>query len=206
MKVLVGYSSAHGSTREIAQFIGKILQIYDLEVTVADAEAVSDAQQYDTFVLGTAIHAGIWLQGMLQFMDRFRDVLARKPTYFFITCIRILEEDGYEHVMENYLHHDILKSINVREVIPFAGKLEFEAVDWEDRWLLAVRYDGQIMPGEYRDDYRNWQTIASWAHKIADELGAVPNFKDTDSSGQSEQGSGGASSELDSESSDVVQS
>jgi menaquinone-dependent protoporphyrinogen oxidase len=211
MKLLVAYASAHGSTAEIAQFMGRILAAYDIDVTVANVADVEDVSEYDTFVLGSAVHANIWLQEMLQFIDRFHKQIEPKTCFFFITCIRILEEGGYEHVIREYVNRKLLEALNVREVVAFAGKLEINAVDWDERWLLALRYDGATVPGRFNHDYRDWEAIAKWTISIAKELGAVPFLQIRPAEhGSPQEGTMGApqqqqTTEYDTEASDVIQ-
>ena len=170
MNVLVGYASAHGSTAEIAEFIGKELAKRDFNVTVSNVADVQSLDGYDAFVLGSAIHAQMWLTEMSQFLERFRGKLTNMPVAFFITCIRVLEPDGYEHSLHDYVNHRILKQFHLKELTAFAGRLEMDAVDWNERWTLAARYDGAEPPGNYNQDFRNWQTIQAWSQKVADKF------------------------------------
>ena len=94
MKILVAYASAHGTTGEIATFISNTLEVYGADVTHASVETIEDIKGYDAFILGSAIHEGIWLRSMMLFIDKFEAELAQKPVYFFISCIRIVEADG----------------------------------------------------------------------------------------------------------------
>ena len=170
MKLLVAYASAHGSTAEIAEFIGKELGKREFDVTVQDTAEVQSLEGYDALVLGSAIQAGMWLTEMSQFLDRFQPVLAVKPIFFFVTCIRVLEPDGYKHVMQEYLYHQVLDKMNIKAVTAFAGRLELDAVDWDERWTLAARYDGANPPGTYNRDFRDWNKIRAWSQHIADIL------------------------------------
>ncbi|MBE0688492.1 MAG: hypothetical protein IH587_00040, partial [Anaerolineae bacterium] len=109
MNVLVGYASAHGSTAEMAEFIGRLLRAYDVNVTVSALNDVQDCSDYDLFVLGSAIHAGMWLQEMSLFLERCADALKSHRTNLFITCIRVLEPNGVEHCLEYYVHQPTLE-------------------------------------------------------------------------------------------------
>lgn len=170
MKILVGYASAHGSTAEIAQSIGDTLKARQFNVTVANVSDVQSVDPYDVFILGSAIHAGMWLKELSQFLTQFGDQIKGKPFYLFVTCIRVLEPDGYQYVIDNYVHHHVIDPLGVREVQPFAGKLDLNQVDWDERWTLAARYDGSGTPGSYNHDFRNWDVIKAWAQRVADAL------------------------------------
>lgn len=170
MNILVGYASAHGSTAEIARFMANIFTEHGLKATSADVAGITSIDDYDAFVLGSAIHGGMWLTEMSQFLAQFDEKLDKKPVYFYVTCVRILEDGGYQHVIEEYVNHRVLDKIGVREVAAFAGRLEMKAVDWEERWTLAARYDGSEPPGTYNNDFRNWDTIRAWTVKVAEQL------------------------------------
>lgn len=170
MKVLLAYASAHGSTAEVAQRIGKTLSAQGLDVTVVPVQTVSSVADYDVFVCGTPVHAGTWLPEMTNFLKSFRGQLANKPVYFFITCIRVMEQHGYEHVMEFYMIPEVLQKLNVRDTVAFAGKLDLKEVDWNERWTLAARYDGSTWPSNFDGDFREWPKIDTWAEKIAADI------------------------------------
>lgn len=177
MKILVTYASVHGSTGEVATFVGRLLQAYSAEVDCLPVEAVKDVLEYDVVVAGSAIQEGMWLQGFSVFLGRFANDLAKKPLYLFITCIRVLEQGGYYHALNNYLHARTLEKFNVCDTTAFAGKVKLDTIDWNERWLLTLRYDGAELPQHLNTDYRDWYTIASWANKIALELKLQPSFE-----------------------------
>jgi menaquinone-dependent protoporphyrinogen oxidase len=176
MKILVSYASAHGSTAEIAEFIGRLLTVLGAEVTVASASDVHDISTYDAVVVGSAIHANMWLQAMSQFLERFEVQLRERPTFLFITCIRVMETSGREHVLHEYLYHPTLEKIGVSPdaVGVLAGKIEINAISWEERWLLASNYDGTEASKLVNHDYRDWAAIGEWTMGIARALKLKP--------------------------------
>jgi menaquinone-dependent protoporphyrinogen oxidase len=54
-RVLVAYATKHGSTREIAERIGRTLPAAGLEASVVEARAVQDVTAYDAVILGSAL-------------------------------------------------------------------------------------------------------------------------------------------------------
>lgn len=182
MKILVAYASAHGSTREIGEFIGRILGVYDAEVTIANVSDVQSLDDYDVYVLGSAIHGGLWLHEMSAFTDRFAKPLAQKPIYFWITCIRALEASGREHALKYYIDHKALQSFDMRDIAVFTGKLYADAITRQEQWYLAANYDGKILPGNIKHDFRDWPVIAAWAHQIAKDLHLQPAFEQPEAS------------------------
>ncbi len=174
MKILVAYASAHGTTGEIAKFIANSLSVYGADVVHKAVETVESVKEYDAFILGTAIHEGIWLREMMLFIDKFEAELAEKPVYFFVTCIRIAEADGYEHVMKNYMDTKTLGKLKVKNVNAFGGAIQLKEIDWNERWTLGLRYDGTNLQSRLNADYRDWYAIGAWTNNIAKDLAIKP--------------------------------
>ncbi len=170
MKVLIAYASRHGSTKEVAQFIGDVLKEHDIDVTVQLADQVQSVAGYDAFVIGSPIYGGMWLTELSHFLEKFKADLAAKPVHLWIMCIRVLEPDGLAHASKEYIHQPTLNEIGVQDVAFFAGKLDLSTIDWNERWTLAARYDGDALPGSRNDDYRDWDAVRSWAKKVREEL------------------------------------
>ncbi len=173
MKVLVGYATVHGSTADVAQRIGDVLAQRGHEVTVADVKTLTHVDHYDAFVLGSAIHAGTWLPELKSFVKAFETQLISNPTYLWVTCIRVMEEFGMSHVMDFYMEPELTAKLDVRSKMAFAGKLDLEAVDWDERWSLAARYDGHAWPTNFDGDFRDWDKIVDWATATANDLESV---------------------------------
>jgi menaquinone-dependent protoporphyrinogen oxidase len=171
MNILVAYATTHGSSAEIAQFMGKVLEERGHQPTISNVAHVNTVENYDAFVLGSPIYVGTWMPELSNFLKAFAPALNAHPVYLWVACIRILEENGQEHVLEFYLQHDLLCEINVREVGTFAGRLNLEETDWNERWTLAARYDGGTWPSSFNGDFRNWEKIRLWAEGVADDLG-----------------------------------
>ncbi len=177
MKILIAFASAHGSTGEVAEFIGRLLRAYDAEVDVMNVRDVRDLSGYDLFILGTAIHGGLWLEAMCDFTERNLGKLGAKPSYLWINCIRAVEPDGVKHARESYIESGVVEALDLRDIAIFAGKLNTNAIDWKEHWLLASDYDGRLIPGRINYDFRDWPAIATWAQGIARALNLKPTFK-----------------------------
>jgi menaquinone-dependent protoporphyrinogen oxidase len=177
MKMLIAYASAHGSTGEVGQFLQRVLSVYDVEVTAANVKQIISVTPYDVVILGTAVQDGMWLHELFEFIDRFDNELSQKPCYLWLNCIRVLEADGYEHALTHYVHQPTLDKLNIHNVAVFAGKLKLDTINWDERWLLSLRYDGVERPAFMNKDFRQWEVIAAWGNKIAHELNLIPAFE-----------------------------
>lgn len=176
MKVLVAYASAHGSTAEIAHFMKRILEAYDLEVDVANVEETESVDGYDAYILGSAVHGGMWLPSLSGFIQKFGAAMKSQPVYLFITCVRVMDEGGRDHVLKYYVYDDALNDLGVQKehIGIFAGLLDYGNIDGNEQWLLASLYDGDTPPGTRQDDYRDWVAISSWTGEVALLMGARP--------------------------------
>ena len=172
MNILIAYATKKQSTQEIADFIAKILIKYNHHVTVANCDSVTEISEYDTVILGTGIYKGRWLPAAETFLRRFMNDLADKPLFYFSVCIRLLEKDGYAHVMQEYIPEHLLNQLNnIQGKTAFAGKLDYADIDWHERWTLSVRYDGNADPlDHFVEDHRDWKIIAEWAETVVTKL------------------------------------
>ena len=83
MLVLVGYASAHGSTRQIAERVGSRIGRSGATVRVAPVGELHGLEPYDAVVLGSAIHNGAWLPEATEVVRANAEVLAAKPVWLF---------------------------------------------------------------------------------------------------------------------------
>ena len=82
-KVLVVHASQFGSTRQIAERIGRRLQEGGVDVTVVPAEGAPDPAAFDGVVIGSAVHGGHWLAAATGYARRHRASLSRRPVWLF---------------------------------------------------------------------------------------------------------------------------
>lgn len=169
MNTLIAYASRHGSTAEVAEFIGTVMTEQRIRVTIQPVGQVMSLDPYDAVLLGSPIHSGMWLPEMALFVQRWQQQLERRLTYLWVTSIRVLEADGVDYVMDNYLPRALMRQMNVRSVAAFAGKLDLARVNWSERWTLAARFAGEPPCGDFRD----WDLIRDWAEAIVADMRVV---------------------------------
>ncbi|MEL6404321.1 MAG: flavodoxin domain-containing protein [Chloroflexota bacterium] len=174
--VLIVYASPHGSTADIAIFMGRLLQVYDTQVTVLHADDVESVAPYDAFILGSAIHSSMWLPSLSRFMFRFAETLAEKPVFLYLVCIIALEQGGAERAITEFVWQEALDKINIpkHHRQAFAGRLDWERITGDEEWIIKGTYKGQQLNEIASGDYRDWETIAGWIHKLASALALSP--------------------------------
>ncbi len=168
--ILVGYASVHGSTAEIAHYIGQILAEKHFSVSVQSVTEIKSLESYDAYVLGTPVQTGMWLKPMLSFIHRNRDTLATCPVFAWMTCVRILEPGGFDHAMQHYVPPDLYRLPMLRDLQIFPGRLRPEDLNSDERWTIYLRYDGAEKMSNLRGDFRDWGHIKEWAEHIAAQL------------------------------------
>lgn len=169
MKILVGVSSKHGATAEIAEELGKALGAAlqerdvgsdDETIDVHPAERVTSVNDYDAVVLGSAVYAGHWLKPARELVERHAEALSERPTWLFssgpIGEPPKPEEDPVEVA-------GILEDTGAREHRVFAGKIDKRTLGFAEKAvMLALRAP--------EGDFRDWEAVRQWAESIAETL------------------------------------
>ena len=161
MKVLIVYASRHGSTKEIAEAIGGVLELRGLDAKVVDAAMAFGILSYDAIIVGSAVFSGKWMQSARSFVEIYKNELAQRPLWLFSSGpigepLKPADDEAV-HIQ------DIAAAVGAREHQLFAGKLDKGTLGFGERALAtAVRAQ--------EGDFRNWDTITAWANHIADAL------------------------------------
>jgi menaquinone-dependent protoporphyrinogen oxidase len=166
MKLLTGYASEHGSTREIAERIGARIASHGHAVDVRAMSGAQSPEGYDAVVLGSAIHNQKWLPQATGFVHRNLDVLAARPVWLFSVGMpgalrgpwRRLAMREEPKVIADFRDavrprdHRLFSGVVHRDDLPLAGRLVFRAM------------------GCHYGDYRDWVQIDTWSDDLATQL------------------------------------
>lgn len=175
MRLLTAYASAHGSTAEVARFIADIWRKRGVDTHVAAIGSAPSLAAYHACALGSPIHSGLWLPEMATFVRRSRELLAKKPVYLWLNCLRVLEPAGYAYVTNNYLPNILDRKLAFRKIGVFAGKIDLATINEDERWTLTFRYDGREDLDRLAGDFRDWKKIGDWAEQVAADLKMLSN-------------------------------
>ncbi len=180
VKVLVAYASKAGSTREIAEFIGKRLGECGLAADVQDVSSVRRVADYDAYVIGSAVYMFHWIKEAKQFVIKNRALLAVRPVWLFSSGpiglqktdpkgrdLRDASVSGPKEIDE------LAGAVKPRDHRIFFGALYGDkiggAMGLTYRFMLRSKTVRESMPD---GDYRDWKDIEAWVNSIADSLSA----------------------------------
>lgn len=90
--ILVAYASKHGSTRQVAQEIGKTLTEEGATVDVLEAKDVKDVSRYSAAVIGSAVYGGKWMREAIDLIKNNRETLNKMPVAYFVVCMKMRED------------------------------------------------------------------------------------------------------------------
>lgn len=168
MRILVAYASKHGSTQEIAEFIGKTITDSGIDVDVYYIGAVTNLTDYDGVVIGSAVYAEQWRPDAAQFIRLRVDVLAEKPVWLFSsgptghgTPTDLLGGFVFPNNLEPYR-----QKIAPQDTVVFHGNLDLTKLTLAEL-MIVNGYGGPL------GDYRQWETIRQWADNIVTTLAKI---------------------------------
>ncbi|HNY89960.1 MAG TPA: flavodoxin domain-containing protein [bacterium] len=176
MQILITYSSGFGTTREVAEKIGQILQKADLlSVDLLPIDEVSTVAPYDTVILGSSIRAGHPLANMVDFIALHRHHLESKRVAIFLVCLCANSEEGRCKAMEDQLPQLLRRFPNLHPfaVEAFGGKIDFDKLNPVMRKLMRHVLEQSGLPADGSVDTRDWKLIEQWALRLRDELASA---------------------------------
>lgn len=163
-KILVTYASRGGSTRSVAEAIGKSLAEAGAQVDVLPVQEVTDLAPYRAVVAGSAIQAAQWLPEAMQFVQAHQAELSRKPFAAFLVCMTLAMKNS------DYRKHVATWLDPVRRLVKpvseglFAGVLDLRQVrSLGDR----LKFRLSVLIGVWAEgDHRDWNAIHAWAESL----------------------------------------
>jgi len=168
MAILVGYASAHGSTRGIAERIASRLVEAGHEVEMQDLCRNEHFGEYDAFVLGSAVHGRAWLIEASEAVLANREILRHRPVWLFSVGMPAALRGPWRALAdkeEPMVSAPLRKAITPREHRLFSGVFRPEHISFTGRVMfraMGCRYG----------DYRDWEAIDEWAQGIARQITA----------------------------------
>ena len=154
MTTLIVTSSAHGSTREIAERVAEVLRTSQAVPTVVeDVEgAAAWLTTADAVIVAAPVYTGSLAADARAFLDTRRAELADLP-------LVILASGGAPELARPV--REKLESYGPREVAYFRGALVEERLGRLEKLKL------KLSRNEHYGDYRDWDAIEAWAKSLS---------------------------------------
>jgi menaquinone-dependent protoporphyrinogen oxidase len=163
-KILIAYASKSGTTREIAEAIGKTLSDKGTSVCVQPAKSVGSIDEYRAVVIGSGIRMGRWLPEAEDFVRRNQTRLSQVPTAFFTVHLLHLDDGDVSRAQRETYTQVVRQMLTPTTEVYFSGRLEFARLSIFDRWVSkAMKAQEQ--------DLRDWEKIRVWSEELCPTLG-----------------------------------
>lgn len=174
MDVLVGYASAHGSTRGVAERIAGRLVGHGLGARARSVDEIVEVTPYDAVVVGSAVHNGAWLPGAVRFLHRNADLLRERPVWLFTVSAVGETSSFFPERLGRWMYRrrkEPKELAALRREVRARGHHAFAGAIQRDHWPLPGHVLLRTLRGTY-GDHRDWADIDAWSHRIARELTA----------------------------------
>ncbi|MCO5175443.1 MAG: hypothetical protein M9890_00465 [Thermomicrobiales bacterium] len=178
MRILVAYASKHGATAGIADRIGMELRCAGSDVDVLPIDEVGAVEQYDAYVIGSAVYVGSWMKLGLKFVQQHAPVLSARPLWLFSSGplgSGTTDDEGNDlrETTRPKQHAELEALLRPREHRIFFGALDRSGFGLSERLIAAMPGSDKLLP---EGDFRDWADIEAWAQDIAAALEVVPTM------------------------------
>jgi menaquinone-dependent protoporphyrinogen oxidase len=162
-RILVAYASVRGSTKEIAQAIGKELQAAGHSVDVMEMKSVLSLEDYHAVVIGAPLYMGKAVGDVGKFVKRHHDALATRPVAAFTVGVTPIGNKSEEIENAMKIFRRALAPLEPVAATIFAGKVDPAKLPFFQKWIWQ-KVKGPV------GDFRNWDAITQWAREIPAKL------------------------------------
>lgn len=172
--LLVTYDTIHGSTAEVAEYIGNDLCDQGFRVDLRLVTNVEDIGKYDAIIVGSAIYQFTWLRDAKNFLKRNQTALAQLPIAYFIVgaSMSVDTPETREEVKKAFVDPVLEKfpEITPLSIGLFGGAVDFDTNDYNLFEWVVLKILGFILGYTEGADWRNWDAIDTWSKELAEEL------------------------------------
>ena len=168
-KILVGYATRYGSTKEVAEAVAATLRERGLEVDSQPVRQVRGLDGYRAVVLGAPLYIGRWLKDMPSFLSHHRQALMERPVAIF-TLGPTRAGEGEGQGVRAQLDQELAKFPWLKPVASelFGGKYDPAKLRFPDS--LLARLPASPLYQMPASDVRDWTAIRAWASSLAAKL------------------------------------
>jgi menaquinone-dependent protoporphyrinogen oxidase len=165
LKVLVAYATKYGGTREIAERIGLVIRESNYSVDVIPVDEVPGLGEYGAVVLGSAVYVGQWRKEAAAFLKDNEEDLSKCHVWLFSSGPT--GKGDPDELMEGFHFplslQPVADRIHPRDIVFFHGILDLKKLGLPEK-IVVKGIKAPI------GDYRDWDSITSWAQSIVEAL------------------------------------
>ena len=182
MRALVAYGSKYGSTKEIAERIGKNLAQSGMAVDVRDVKEDPDVKvsDYDLAVIGSGIYAGKWMKPVKKFLANGTAAKGKCKVAVFACCMDAADPKLVEDASKRYLA-DVVAETKADPVATglFAGVVDFNKYGFVVKGIMKSIVSKRVEEKDGKEaaanmpmvtDNRDWNSIDAWSKDLAAKL------------------------------------
>lgn len=172
-KILIAYGSNYGSTREIAEHLGKYLrdkgfEIDSLNLNTQKRKFSMNLDKYEGFIIGSGIYAGSWTSKITKFIKKNAAALKQKDIAAFAVCGESHNPDRIEIARINYVEKYLKKYGIIPDFgIAFAGVLDLSSTTpyskLEQKIIRMINKKDSAVLMHEKNDFRNWEIVEKFA-------------------------------------------
>ena len=180
MKVLVAYASKADATKGIAEFIGERLRRRGVTVEVHDVGSTLGVEDYDAFIVGSAVYMFHWLKEAREFVSKNQSLLSKHPVWLYSSGpVGLTKTDSKGHDMRDVSVsgpkelEELAEAAKPLDHRVFFGALCSDKLGGAMGLTLKIMRRSKAVRESMPDgDYRDWEDIGAWADSIVDALAA----------------------------------
>ncbi|MGE5465395.1 MAG: flavodoxin domain-containing protein [Betaproteobacteria bacterium] len=173
MKALIVYGTRGGSTKQIAEEIGKVFGGQGYAVTVKDAKDTRgvDVNVFDLVVVGSSVWANMWKRQATGFLKKNAKKLANKKVALFSSGLA-----GDDPANMAAANQSIAKAaakfpaIKPLALAYFGGCVNFDSPSFMARLManaMKKDFEKKGIDTSKPVDHRDWDAIRKWAADVA---------------------------------------
>lgn len=165
---LITFASRYGATKEIAERIAEVFRQAELQTDVYPVDGIRDLKLYKAVILGSAVYMGKWRKEAVEFLQIHEKSLAHRPVWLFSSG-PTGDGDPVELVGRKRLPavlQPIADRIHPCDIAVFHGFINPDKINFIEKWAIKSLVKKPF------GDFRDWDSIDSWARSIADTLTA----------------------------------
>ncbi len=156
-KILIAYATMAGSTKEVAETVGKELKQAGLDVDILPVEGVKSLSGYDAVVLGSAVRAFHLLPKTTRFLRKFKKSIQEIPFVAFLVCLVMTEDTPERRATATKFARPMAKVKQPMALGLFGGVMDPSK-------LTGYAYG--MFKNHKLEDNRNWEKIKDWANEL----------------------------------------